>query len=260
MEAAAVNAIRRTCLAAVLVIFSLFAAPVHSAGAVLVWPVDPVIESDARAAALWLENRGTQPILLQLRIFSWSQVDGSNTYAAQNGVVGTPPMVEIAAGARQLVRLTRTIDVPHGEEHAYRVIIDEIPRTRDVDDAAGAGVQFQLRYSIPLFVYGEGIRTQRSASRGRGAAADAPDLVWRTVVYDGRPHLEVENRGRVHARLTRAELQQGGVAVNMADGLLGYVLAGTKMRWPLPRGVQTPGIFMAVVNGALTSASIPLVP
>jgi fimbrial chaperone protein len=242
------------------VILSLLAAPVHAAGAVLVWPVNPVIEPDARAAALWLENRGTQPILLQLRIFSWSQVDGGNIYAAQNEIVGTPPMIEIASGARQLVRLTRTVDVLNGEEYAYRVIVDEIPRSRGADDPAGAGVQFQLRYSIPLFVYGEGIRTPRAAARGRGAPADAPILAWRTVMHDGQPHLEVENRGRIHARLTRAELQEGGVAVNMADGLLGYVLAGAKMRWPLPLGLQTPGAFMAVVNNSVTSELIPLAP
>ena len=255
MEAAAVNAIRRTCLAAVLVIFSLFAAPVHSAGAVLVWPVDPVIESEARATALWLENRGTQPILLQLRIFSWSQVDGSNT-AAQNEssahrLVRSAALVAGAPDAHDRCRMARNTPIASSSMR-FRVRVMSMMRLVPACSS--------LRYSIPLFVYGEGIRTQRSASRGRGAAADAPDLVWRTVVYDGRPHLEVENRGRVHARLTRAELQQGGVAVNMADGLLGYVLAGTKMRWPLPRGVQTPGIFMAVVNGALTSASIPLVP
>lgn len=241
-------------------VFLLAACPLaaQAAGAILLWPVDPVIEADGRAAALWMENRGPDPVLLQLRIFGWTQQDGENVYAPQTEVVGSPPMIELAPGARQLVRLTRMQPLKTAEERAYRVIVDEIPRSRDGDGSAAAGVRFQLRYSLPLFVYGEGIRPARAATRGRGEAV--PQLVWRTVMHEGRAHVEVQNHGPVHARLTRAELQAGGVAVNMADGLLGYVLPGATMRWPLPQELQSPVSFIVAVNGATSAEPIPTVP
>ena len=69
-------------------------------GSLLIWPVNPVIEGDARAAALWLENPGKTPITLQVRIFAWAQQDNDNVYAQQDDVVGTPPIISIARPRR----------------------------------------------------------------------------------------------------------------------------------------------------------------
>lgn len=238
-----------------LALLWLVAAPLHAAGSLLVWPVDPVIVADARAVALWLENRGDEPLLLQVRVFGWTQQQGENRHDPQNEVVGTPPMVEIAPGKRQLVRLTRIAAVPAGQELAYRVIVDEIPRAMAGGTPAGAGVQFQMRYSIPLFVYGEVLRPVRA--QGKAGAPPLP-LKWRIVEQDGIRYLEVHNQGAVHARLTAAELRRGNVRVGMADGLLGYVLAGAIMRWRLPDEAPQQATFLASVNGAEASALAPV--
>jgi len=37
------------------------AGVVQAASSVLIWPIDPVLEADQQASALWLENRGTEP-------------------------------------------------------------------------------------------------------------------------------------------------------------------------------------------------------
>lgn len=245
-------------LMALSVLLTGLASPARSASAILVWPVDPVIEADARAAAVWLENRGTEPVLLQLRIFSWKQQAGENVYLEQTGIVGTPPMVEVAPGTRQLARLTRPGPATPGEEQAYRIIIDEIPRRSQDGASSATGVRFQLRYSIPLFVYGKGV--SRSRSPAGGSEVDGPRLSWRNVMHEGQAYLEVQNHGLIHARLTRAQLQGEGTAVNMADGLLGYVLPGATMRWPLPLEMPAPAGFMAAINGAGVSVSIPPVP
>jgi len=230
------------------------AAPAQAASSLLIWPVDPVIEAEARATALWLENRGDQPVVLQLRVFAWTQQQGENQHDATNEVVGTPPMIEIAPGGRQLVRLTRVTAAPDGQERAYRVIVDEIPRGAPASGPAGAGVQFQLRYSIPLFVYGKGLTAARAGDK-RGAT---PLLIWRTVEQGGLRYLEVQNQGPVHARLTGAELRRGNVRVGMAEGLLGYVLPGATMRWPLPGEAPSQATFLASINGADASALVPV--
>ena len=99
----------------------------QAASSVLIWPIDPVLEADQQASALWLENRGTETANLQIRVFAWSQSGFDEQYQNQRDVIGSPPVAKIEPGQKQLVRLTRTREVPPGQELAYRIIIDEIP-------------------------------------------------------------------------------------------------------------------------------------
>ena len=46
----------------------LASLPAGAATSVLIWPIDPVLEADQKAGALWLENRGTEPANLQVRV------------------------------------------------------------------------------------------------------------------------------------------------------------------------------------------------
>lgn len=126
----------------------------------LIWPIDPVLEADQKAGALWLENRGTTPANLQVRVFAWRQGGFEEQFQAQREIIGSPPVANIAPGQKQLIRLTRTGSSPAGQEQAYRIIIDEIPSPLPVDastQAPTAAIRLQMRYSVPLFVYGEGL-------------------------------------------------------------------------------------------------------
>jgi len=224
-------------------------------GSILIWPVDPIIEADERAAALWLENPGKGPITLQIRIYAWTQADGKNGYAEQDVVLGTPPIVTIAPGAKQLVRLTRTVPTPAAAESAYRVVIDEIPASNG-ERAPGAAVSFRMRYSIPLFTYGAGTEPPATATRPPAPkhTPPAPVLSW-TIVRDlNGVSLEISNSGPVHARITQASLLAGTTRQPLAEGLLGYVLPGQAMRWPLAAGQAEDASLVAAVNGAAPAA------
>jgi P pilus assembly chaperone PapD len=107
-----------------------------AATSVLIWPIDPVLEADQKAGALWLENRGTAPANLQVRVFAWRQGDYQEQFQAQREIIGSPPVANIAPGQKQLIRLTRTGSSPAGQEQAYRIIIDEIPPAIPVDTAS----------------------------------------------------------------------------------------------------------------------------
>jgi len=231
---------RNIYLSFALALFALMvispSAGAQQPGSLLIWPVNPVIAADKKAAALWLENPGTSPLTLQIRIYAWEQAEGKNVYAAQEAVVGTPPIVTIAPGTKQLVRLTRMGAGPAKTEIPYRVIVDEIPAA-GLDATPGAAISFRMRYSIPLFVMGPA--TQRNAP------ALQPKLVWRIVTQGGERFVEVRNNGLVHARLTAAVI---GGRTPLGEGLLGYVLPDRAMRWPLPPGASTDD-FSASVNG-----------
>lgn len=242
---------KRALLPAVLLLIAIILlaiaprpAAAQQPGSILIWPINPVIEGDDRAAALWLENPGKTPVTLQVRVYAWAQQDGRDAYAPQDEVLGTPPIVSIQPGERQLIRLTRTTPPPAVAEKPYRVIVDEIP-TSDAPAAPGAAVSFRMRYSLPLFSYAQGAPRKGKAK----AAPPEPALGWRLGADASGRFLEVRNRGAGHARLTDVALVTGGNRSPLAEGLFGYVLPGATMRWPLPQGTATSGELSAAVNG-----------
>lgn len=232
----------------------LGASQAHAASSVLIWPIDPVLEADQQASALWLENRGSETANLQIRVFGWSQSGFAEQYQNQRDVIGSPPVAKIEPGQKQLVRLTRTKDVPPGQELAYRIIIDEIPSAQPATADGGktaAAIRFQMRYSVPLFAYGAGLWSKEDSSRARDPkGVGLPQLSWRTVAVDGKPYVEVRNQGAVHARLTDVAIKQAGQSKPLAEGLLGYVLPGAVMRWPAPGPLAGESALQVRVNGA----------
>lgn len=243
----------RYCLLLQLVSL-LVSVEAYAASSVLIWPIDPVLEADQQASALWLENRGNETANLQVRVFSWTQNGFDDQYQSQRDVVGSPPVAKIEPGHKQLVRLTRTRDAPPGQELAYRVIIDEIPSVEpagsDSEGKTDAAIRFQMRYSVPLFVYGSGLWSKEDLTRSRDPkGAGAADLIWRKVVIDGRTFIEIQNRGAVHARLTDVSFKQASSGHPIAEGLLGYVLPGSAMRWPVPDKIPVEKILQMRING-----------
>lgn len=232
----------------IFTLLSLLAGP-SSANSLLIWPIYPVIESHQQASALWLENRGSETVNMQVRIFAWSQVGGENHYQSQQGVVGSPPMTAIAPGDRQMVRLIRQEPSPIGEEQAYRIVVDEIPALAPYDEAQHApraAIRLQLRYSLPLFVYGEG-----TLPPGRPASSNTPypGLTWRLVTHQGQSQLEIRNTGQHHVRLSQVTFEQPGQRNEVTNGLLGYVLPRQVRRWPLPQDIRPTGELRAHISG-----------
>lgn len=244
---------------AVMAAMGLSAAVVRaqSGPALLMWPITSVLEPGTRASALWLENNGSEPVSLQIRVLGWKQQDFVESFEEQSRVVPSPPAAVIAPGKRQLIRLTKLAEATPGQESAYRVFIDELPPAVDDGQRADAqsvavAIKVRMRYSLPLFVYGTGLQAKPADERGRRDAG----LQWRVVSESGRQWLFVRNSGATYARLSQVKMGQGDRTVNVADGLLGYVLPGSEMRWPLadetPSGIGVP--VEASVNGTLVAA------
>ncbi|MFY3306155.1 fimbrial biogenesis chaperone [Achromobacter ruhlandii] len=236
-----------------------------AAASILVWPIDPVIEHDDSGAAIWLENNGKSASRIQIRALRWTQANGADELVAQDSIVVSPPAAEIQPGQRQLLRLIRTVAVPPGKQEAYRILIDEIPgdsgaasagdgsgRQGQAPQAAadgGAGLAFQLRYSVPLFVSGEGAWTREDLRKHPDPKTAAqPVLTYSVQNKAGQRWLVVRNSGAVHARLSQVGYTLAGREVWTVPGLLGYVLPGAEMRFEIPPSVQAGGVLKAHVN------------
>lgn len=236
----------------------LFPFSPATANSVVIWPINPVIKAQEKAAALWLENAGETEITLQVQSFAWSQQDGQDVFALQQEVMATPALVTLPPKAKQLIRLTRLAPPPQEPERAYRLIIDEVPRAalarKAADDGTpsgqGAAVNFRMRYSLPLFSYAPNIQPEKLDG--------GPQLAWRIVTNQTVPKIEIRNQGQRHARLTSAKISSGGQSWDISGGLLGYVLPGRSMAFPLPDKMTASAAQSATlslsVNGAEAAA------
>lgn len=233
---------RRICLASML---GVAAGQAHAAATILLWPIDPWLSAETKATELWIQNQGNSATTMQVRIVRWKQEGGYERYSAQQDVVASPPIVTIGKGSKQLIRLIKQGTVPMGVEQAYRIIVDEIPQPDAKADPA-LGLKLQMRYSIPLFVYGQGIPTIKEGAHH--ALVDTKNLSWRVAQEGGQPVLEVRNQGDVHVRLSQVALEQGGQKRTIAEGLLGYVLPHSARSWPVPASVRQPNQMSAQIN------------
>lgn len=249
-----------------LLLILLFSTQAFSASSVLVWPVYQIIESDQNGSALWLENRGADPVSLQVRVMAWKQENFNERYATQTDVVASPPFATVAPGQRQLIRLIRNTTVPPKTEKAFRIIVDEIPSPLNAapesQKKAVVGLQLQMRYLLPLFLDGEGLWTNdRTDVKRDPASATKPVLKWSIDTEGGKMFLNVRNTGTVHARLSNVfwsasgNVRQG--VKTMVAGFMGYVLPGQEMRWPVPAGIIPGGQLNAQIADNTRPIVIP---
>lgn len=236
---------RHLCLASVLGVTAVATSQAQAAATILLWPIDPWLSAETKATELWIQNQGNSATTMQVRIVRWKQEEGFERYTAQQDVVASPPIVTIGKGSKQLIRLIKQGSVPMGVEQAYRIIVDEIPQP-DAKAEPTIGLKLQMRYSIPLFVYGQGIPTIKEGAHH--ALVESKNLSWRVTQEAGHPALEVRNQGDVHVRLSQVTLDQGGQKRTVADGLLGYVLPGSTRSWPIPAGIRQPEQMSAQIN------------
>lgn len=222
-------------------------APALAAG-LQVTPTILTLQAKQRADGLWLSNTGSKPLQAQVRVFRWVQDSHEERFEATRALAISPPMLELAPGARQLVRVIR-LGAPPAAEESYRLIVDELPPG---DHEQTGGLQFVLRYSVPVFL------------APAGDAPSAPELRARLSFEGGQPRLSVHNRGSQHAQLADLVFvdAQGG-RHPIGSGLLGYALAGQGMRWTLAAPAEllrTPGTFKARINGESTERTLALDP
>ena len=209
-------------------------------------PVSLTLAATQNADGLWLSNTGDNEVHAQVRVFRWTQENDADQLAPTKELLASPPMIELAVGDRQLIRAIRLGAPPTGNaEQAYRLIIDELP----IENQQRKGINYVLRYSVPVFV------------QPAGAAPNPPALQWALQREGNKTLLEVSNSGGTHAQLADiAWTNAAGQRAIVAPGLLGYVLPGARMRW----AIQAPaaalagaGQWDAMINGQ-TDQSLPL--
>jgi fimbrial chaperone protein len=201
----------------------LLALPAHAAS-LQVSPVVLNFQPGQPALGLTLRNTGDAPLTGQVRVFTWGQNGKDDTLDPAQALVASPPMVVIPPQGEQLVRVVRVNRQPADHELTFRLLIDELPppQAAAASEQTSGGVNFRLRYSIPVFVPAP-------------AAPSEPKLSWTLRQHDGAWYLGAANQGATHAQLSAVKLSgTGGQSFEVSAGLLGYALSGNGREWRLP--------------------------
>jgi fimbrial chaperone protein len=201
---------------ALLVAAGLLAAGTAQAAVFQVSPVTIDVQSGGGAAVMTLTNGSDVPIVLQVRTFRWSQADGKDVLDPTADIIASPPIIKLAPGASHIVRVVRPSETRATGEEAYRLWIDQVP---DPQNQPGQ-VKLYLRESIPVFFSGSAVTTH--------------DLRWTLERKGPAWTIAARNLGTRRERISALEIKDAaGVTLYRQEGLVGYVLAGSSMRWPV---------------------------
>ncbi|WP_266158935.1 fimbrial biogenesis chaperone [Dyella silvatica] len=220
-----------------------------SASGLQVAPTTLSLKATQNADGLWLINTGDNVVHAQVRVYHWTQSDQADQLVPSRGLVISPPMLQLAAGDRQLIRVIRAGAPPSGTgavEDAYRLAIDELP----IDVQGKRGLQFVLHYSVPIFIEPAANITTTS------------QLQWELQRQGEQVMLQVSNHGSSHAQLAALSyIDTTGHRTEITPGLLGYVLPGATMRWmlkPSAAAFAPGGTLEAMINGEKAAQNLSL--
>jgi fimbrial chaperone protein len=197
------------------------AADATGAQSLSVLPVNVFLQPGQKAATLSVTNSGDKPTSIQVRAYDWGQKNDEDELTASNIVVVSPPLVTIAPGSTQVVRLILRQSA-QTREATYRIILDQIPGPSE-----SGVVQMVLRLSIPVFV----APATKAASQAQFHLERDGDKLFLVGVNTGLSH-EV-----VHDIVVTAS---DGRALKLKSKVSPYLLAGATRHWELDPQGYTP--------------------
>lgn len=178
--------------------------------------VDPIridFEAGATSATLLVRNSGDAPVVLQAEMNEWTMDEAGEHYTPSNALIVAPPVMTIAGGGEQVVRLGLRAARDPSRERAYRIFLTEVPPP---PQPGFRGLQVALRIGIPVFV--------------RPAGKAPPRLEWTAArMAPDKLRVAIANDGASHVRFLSIEVSAAErAATPFANQGPTYVLAGSR--------------------------------
>ncbi|KRC81573.1 molecular chaperone [Sphingomonas sp. Root241] len=185
---------------------------VAQASSLKVYPVRIVLTPKEPVQTMTIQNGSSEAARIQLRVFSWRQVDGEDKLEETRDILANPGSFEIAGQGEQIARFGLRTS-PGTVEKSYRVILEEVPGSRPSEPGK---VRTLLRISIPIFV---------------PAPNPVGRLSWRAwAAGDRKMTFEIRNQGTVHVQINRLALA-GPKGTKLGTGDMSvYLLPGASRR------------------------------
>jgi fimbrial chaperone protein len=171
-----------------------------------------------RATSLHLANTGQETLVLHAEVMRWTQdSQGQDMLEPSNDLVLSPPVVTLAPGMQQVVRLAR-LTLPDAQQPpSYRLIVREMATASHTPPAASGQVPFLLAMSLPVFI------SPAQPMRRMNCTPEPPPA---------KLVLGCTNEGNVFARVLRMVLGDPAQPTAQFSGAT-YVLPGARQRFVL---------------------------
>lgn len=233
----------------------VFTVSVCHAAVFSVSPVRIFLQPKDKATAITLSNEGATEVVLQADMFQWKQLPGGeDDLTLSEDLIVSPPIIKLAPGAKQVVRLARLDLMPPSEQLTYRLIVREIPEIAAVKPT-NVSLQIALALSMPVFITPAAAKPAMQCDLPPMTASD-----WqqRLLGQDGLT-FSCKNQGNAHAQVRHAWLMQDGRLIARLDNG-GYFLAGTQRGMQLPKpqelgNLMKPG---AEANSNIKTTAAPM--
>ena len=225
-------------MAIVLAAALLISAPA-CAGSFEVAPITLDLQP-GKASLLYISNTDAVPVTIQIQAMDWKQSAGADTLAPSDTLVASPPLVRIAPGERQVVRVLAVAPDAEGERQ-YRLLLSELPES----DRQGSGVRVLLQLNIPVFV------SRREAP---------PHVTWFARAGIGATEIFANNDGGAAIKIARATVSGDGAPKQDFIRQLTYLLPGTECHW-LMTGHGAPWLHITardLRSGTSFDADVPV--
>lgn len=191
------------------------------AGSFEVSPVRLEFDGGTPAKVLTLRNNSDEEkIVVQARIFKWTQVDGVDVTTPTTDLIVNPPIFTLNSSTQQLVRIgprDPALNMSSSNELSYRIMLTELPKA---PDAAFRGVGVTLNISIPIFFPPKGSDSQPLPSIS--TTRDAEGRVVATIENVGSKNFKVSK-----VALTNLDTKQALEEIARAQ----YVLPSSRLTW-----------------------------
>jgi fimbrial chaperone protein len=196
-----------------------FAPLIAYAGVFSVSPVRIFMQPRDRATAITITNDGDKEVVLQADMYEWKQkADGSDDLQLTEDMIVSPPIIKLAPGARQVVRLALLKPADASKQLTYRLITREIPEALSAKDK-NLSISIALALSMPVFITPPAAK-QALACSSAGNTANVLKV-------------ECTNSGSAHTQIRQATLLRGTQQIGKLDNA-GYFLPGTKRQFDIP--------------------------
>jgi fimbrial chaperone protein len=180
---------------------------------------------------LYVANRSTVPVTVQIDIYDWSQSRDGDRLALSDTAFVSPPLTTIAPGERQIVRVLAQ-PKSNAQEVAYRLRVSELPDAA----AKSQGVQVLLQFSIPAFV--------------RGTRNDSA-ISWTAAAKGTALELKAQDQGGRSVKLAGLRIStSGGASVAVAPDRVDYILPGAEHSWTIdaPQFARAPSLHVEATD------------
>jgi len=223
-----------------LVISAMVCGP--GAGAVMISPVLVDLSVQKPIVAVWVRNDSSKVMRFQVETLNWQQQGQQDIYEPTQDLLVVPPLVDIAAGATQVLTVSWRPRAGMGQgEHAYRLMIEDI--TGESDKRAGA-LELRFRHNLPVFAMP--MVSARFAANWSQCVAPA-----------GQGCVRLDNAGNQRIRVHQLTLEGRGWTQLVRGGAT--VLAGAWTQWFFDMAGHSIGPIhvRAKAEGMTLTAEIP---